>query len=74
MQTFESINFEVEKDLKKPEYPLEKKNIKSIFADLFKKRKILISEKTGARIYTKENEPLEILHHTLDTNEDEFFK
>ena len=43
MQTFESINFEVEKDLKKPEYPLEKKNIKSIFADLFKKRKILIS-------------------------------
>ena len=73
MQTFESINFEVEKDLKKPEYPLEKKNIKSIFADLFKKRKILISEKTGARIYTKENEPLEILHHTLDTNEDEFF-
>jgi hypothetical protein len=73
MQTFESINFEVEKDLKKPEYPLEKKNIKSIFADLFKKRKILISEKTGVRIYTKENEPLEILHHTLDTNEDEFF-
>ena len=73
MQTFESINFEVEKDLKKPEYPLEKKNIKSIFADLFKKRKILISEKTGARIYTKENEPLEILYHTLDTNEDEFF-
>ena len=25
MQTFESVNFEVEKDLKKPEYPLEKR-------------------------------------------------
>ena len=73
MQTYESINFEVEKDLKKPEYPLEKRYIKSIFADLFKKIKFIISEKTGAKIYTRENEPLEILHYTLDTNEEEFF-
>jgi len=73
MQTYESINFDVEKDLKKPENPLRKKYIKSIFADLFKKRKIIISEKTGAKMYTKENEPLEILHYTLDTNEEEIF-
>lgn len=73
MQTYESINFYVEKDLKKPENPLIKKYIKSIFADLFKKRKIIISEKTGAKMYTRENEPLEILHYTLDTNEEEIF-
>ena len=73
MQTYESINFDVEKDLKKPENPLRKKYIKSIFADLFKKRKIIISEKTGAKIYTRENEPLEILHYTLDANEEEIF-
>jgi len=73
MQTYESINFDVEKDLKKPENPLRKKYIKSIFADLFKKRKIIISEKTGAKIYARENEPLEILHYTLDTNEEEIF-
>ena len=73
MQTYESINFDVEKDLKKPENPLRKKYIKSIFADLFKKRKIIISEKTGAKMYTRENEPLEILHYTLDTNEEEIF-
>ena len=73
MQTYESINFYVEKDLKKPENPLRKKYIKSIFADLFKKRKIIISEKTGAKIYARENEPLEILHYTLDTNEEEIF-
>ena len=73
MRTYESINFDVEKDLKKPENPLRKKYIKSIFADLFKKRKIIISEKTGAKMYTRENEPLEILHYTLDTNEEEIF-
>lgn len=73
MKTCESINFEVEKNLKKPQDYLETHGIKSIFADLFKKMKVKISEKTGAKIFTKENEPLEILHYTLDTNEDSIY-
>ena len=73
MKTYESINFDVEKVLKKPEYPLNKSHICSVFGDLFKKRKFIISEKTGNKIYINQNEPLEILHYTLDTNEDSFF-
>ena len=73
MQKYESVNLEIEKDLKKPEDYLDTVGIKSIFADLFKKRKCVIDNRTGREIYLNQNEPLEIFHYTLDTNEEEIF-
>ena len=73
MQKYESVNLEIEKDLKKPEDYLETVGIKSIFANLFKKRKCVIDNRTGREIYLNQNEPLEIFHYTLDTNEEEIF-
>ena len=72
MKAYSSINFKVEKNLKKPEMHLPKCELNSILADLFKKWKTTTS-KTGSIMYLKENEPLEILHYTLDTNEESFF-
>jgi len=73
MQKYESVNLEIEKDLKKPEDYLDTVGIKSIFANLFKKRKCVIDNRTGREIYLNQNEPLEIFHYTLDTNEEEIF-
>ena len=73
MQTYESITFEVEKNLSKPKAYLKTTGLKSIFNDLFKKQKIKINPETGNEIYLKENEPLEILHSTFDTKEEEIF-
>ena len=73
MKAYESINLEIEKGLKKPEDYLSTKGIKSIFDNLFKKRKSFIDNKTGRERFLNQNEPLEIFHYTLDTNEEKIF-
>ena len=73
MKAYESINLEIEKGLKKPEDYLPTDGIKSIFANLFKKRKSYIDNKTGRERFLNQNEPLEIFHYTLDTNEEKIF-
>jgi hypothetical protein len=70
---YESITFEVEKGLKKPQELYELYGVKQIFQSLFKKRKEATDARTGRKILLNENEPLEILHYELDTNETEFF-
>ena len=56
MKAYESITFEVERNLKKPKCYLEKTPIKLILNDLFKKIKTRINQKTGEEIYLRENE------------------
>ena len=73
MKAYESINLEIEKGLKKPEDYLATNGIKSIFENLFKKRKSYIDNKTGRERFLDQNEPLEIFHYTLDTNEEKIF-
>ena len=73
MKVYESINLEIEKGLKKPEDYLKTNGIKSIFDNLFKKRKSFIDNKTGRERFLNQNEPLEIFHYTLDTNEEKIF-
>ena len=73
MKACESINFEIEKGLKKPQEYLPTGEIKYIFSDLFKIRKSIIDNKTGEKVYLNTNEPLEILHYTLDTKEESIF-
>ena len=73
MKAYESINLEIEKGLKKPEDYLSTDGIKSIFDNLFKKRKSFIDNKTGRERFLDQNEPLEIFHYTLDTNEEKIF-
>ena len=73
MKAYESINLEIEKGLKKPEDYLPTDGIKSIFDNLFKKRKSYIDNKTGRERFLDQNEPLEIFHYTLDTNEEEIY-
>ena len=72
-KAYESITFEVEKGLKKPGefYPLS--GVKEIFHELFQKRKTIIDPRNGEKVYLQENEPLEILHYDLDTNETLFY-
>ena len=72
-KSYESITFEVEKNLKKPEefYPLS--GIKDIFSSLFKKQKSVINAFNGRKQYLDENEPLTIFHHNLDTEETEIY-
>ena len=73
MKAYESINLEIEKGLKKPEDYLPTDGIKSIFDNLFKKRKSYIDNKTGRERFLDQNEPLEIFHYNLDTNEEKIF-
>ena len=73
MKAYESITFEVERDLEKPKCYLEKTPIKLILNDLFKKRKTRINPITREEIYLNANEPLEIFHSTFDTKEEEFY-
>jgi len=73
MQTYESITFEVEKNLEKPKAYLKTTGFKSILDNLYKKQKTKIHPQTGNPIYLRENEPLEILHSTFDTKEQEIF-
>ena len=73
MKRYESINFKVEKDLKKPTNYLPANDVKEIFGNLFQKRKTIIDNKDGNEILLNSNVPLEIFHYILDTNENQFF-
>ena len=73
MRAYESITFEVEKGLEKPKDYLSTIGIKNILGDLFKRRKMLIDNKTGREIPLRANEPMEIFHYTFDTNEELFY-
>ena len=70
---YESITFEVEKGLKKPEKSYNLSGIKNIFSSMFKKRKTAIDPRNGKVIYLNVNEPMEILHYELDTEETNIF-
>lgn len=70
---YESITFEVEKGLQKPNEYYNVSGVKHIFSKLFKKRKQIINPRNGMPIYLNENEPLDILHYEFDTEEIEFF-
>ena len=72
MEVYESITFQVEKNLEKPKHFLNTTGIKSILNGLFKKRKISINKK-GEKIFLNENEPLEIFHYTFDTKEEKIY-
>ena len=75
MQGIESISFEIEKNLEKPGEYLYKTEIKSILSDLFKKgqRGKYNSFFVNYDEIDDANEPLEVLHYTLDTKEDQIF-
>ena len=73
MNDYESITFKVEKGLKKPSEYLQTTGMKTILANLFKRRKKMIDNKTGGEIQLNANEPLEIFHYNLDTDEQEIF-
>ena len=73
MKDYESITFKVEKGLKKPSEYLQTTGMKTILANLFKRRKKMIDNKTGGEIQLNANEPLEIFHYNLDTDEQEIF-
>ena len=73
MKDYESITFKVEKGLKKPSEYLQTTGMKTILANLFKRRKKMIDNKTGKEIQLNANEPLEIFHYNLDTDEQEIF-
>ena len=73
MKDYESITFKVEKGLKKPSEYLQTTGMKNILANLFKRRKKMIDNKTGREIQLNANEPLEIFHYNLDTDEQEIF-
>lgn len=73
MKDYESITFKVEKGLKKPSEYLQTTGMKTILANLFKRRKKMIDNKTGREIQLNANEPLEIFHYNLDTDEQEIF-
>ena len=55
MGSYESITFEVERDLEKPKCYLQTTPIKFILNDLFKKRKTIIDPKTGRQKFLDEN-------------------
>ena len=73
MGSYESITFEVERDLEKPKCYLQTTPIKFILNDLFKKRKTIIDPKTGRQKFLDENEFLEIFHSSFDTKEEEIY-
>ena len=73
MKDYESITFKVEKGLKKPSEYLQTTGMKTILANLFKRRKKMIDNKTGREIQLNANEPLEIFHYNLDTDEQQIF-
>ena len=82
-QSYESITFEVETGLKKPENGFHKNGIKNILSWTFKRGKKIEEDKNLSererrrkRFFHPEggvNEPLEILHYNFDTEKTEFY-
>ena len=78
-KSYETITFEVESELSKPNHFLYKNEIKNILSSMFKRAK---SEKPSFDIYRYEmneekmeslNESMEILNYNFDINHKEFF-
>ena len=79
--SYESIIFEVEKDLKKPDKEYYKSEIQYILSSTFQRGKKEedneFSKRDRRRIYMRhsnkgKNEPLEILHYNFDTEKKNF--
>ena len=66
MSAYESITFEVEKDLEKPNEYLPTCDIKTIFKDIFTVNKV-------TKYFMRKIETLKMLFYSLDTKENEFF-
>ena len=66
MKTYESITFEVEKDLEKPNKYLPTNDVNVIFKNIFTVNKI-------NKYYMGKIETLKMLFYSMDTKENEFF-
>ena len=69
---YETIVFQVEKNLIRKNIFCENKSIKEIFDDIFSREKTELND-SGEIEYQGKNESMEILHYKLDTNETEFY-
>ena len=69
---YETIVFQVEKNLIRKNIFYENKSIKEIFDDIFSREKTELND-SGEIEYQGINESMEILHYKLDTNETEFY-
>ena len=69
---YETIVFQVEKNLIRKNIFYENKSIKEIFDDIFSREKTELND-SGEIEYQGKNESMEILHYKLDTNETEFY-
>lgn len=67
---YESISFEVESNLTKPETDYDKTRVEDIFRSLFRRAK---NNTTNGEYFSNRNEFLEILHYEFNTEETEFF-
>ena len=75
-KSYESITFEVEKELKKPNELYNKSNIKDILSRWFERGKNINENQNNFFMLMKRgiaNEELEILHYNLYTEKNEFF-
>ena len=66
MNTYESITFEVEKDLEKPDKYLPRYNAKGIFEYIFTVNK-------GDSYFSQDEKTLKLLFYSLDTKENKFY-
>ena len=66
MNTYESITFEVEKDLEKPDKYLPRYNAKGIFEYIFTVNK-------GDNYFSQDEKTLELFFYSLDTKENKFY-
>ena len=69
---YETIVFQVEKNLIRKNIFCENKRITEIFDDIFSREKTELND-SGEIEYQGKNESMEILHYKLDTNETEFY-
>ena len=83
-KTFETISFEVEKELSKPKQPLYYKKIENILSSTFERIKDYKNHRREGIEYINEfrkhlykdkleNVPMEILHYNFDTEKTEFY-
>ena len=71
-KSYETIVFQVEKNLRPTNGLYENKKVKDIFDDIFSREKTELND-SGDIEYLGKNESMEILHYKLDTNETEFY-
>ena len=83
-KSFETISFEVEKELSKPKQPLYYKKIENILSSTFERIKDYKNHRREGFEYINEfrkhlykdkleNAPMEILHYNFDTEKTEFY-